>query len=109
MVPRAAANVDEDCNPATLGDQRPCLTGRGVAGNQGCLVCASWDTCAAPEEVCNGCDDDVDGAAHEAFDCTFGTTTTCSAPGRSRELRRVHHHRARPGLPPGGLTGRTSA
>ncbi|NIR40668.1 MAG: hypothetical protein GWN07_32975, partial [Actinobacteria bacterium] len=81
-----AEMVDEDCdgtaNPAELcscsaGDSRPCnLEGACAAGTEECLD-GSWGACSiAPiTEICNGVDDDCDGATDE------GLTVTCFADG----------------------------
>ena len=81
--------LDDDCDEldddiihgnvlCARGDGRPCTTTCGVAGTEACnAACLGWDTCTA-DEVCNGCDDDNDGAQDEDFECLLGTSRTCT-------------------------------
>ena len=88
--------IDDDCDSLVddivdgivvcpAGSTRPCLTACGLAGSQSCDACAGFDVCATEDEVCNGCDDDGNGAADDVFECVFGSaapcTTACDTPG----------------------------
>jgi hypothetical protein len=80
--------VDEDC-PCTNGQTQPCYTGpantRGVGlCSDGSQVCNTgvWGTCAgevlpAPEQPCNGADDDCNGLVDESCPCFAGETQPC--------------------------------
>ena len=88
--------VDDDCDGRTddiidgtviceATQTRPCDSSCGLPGTQSCNdSCLGWDTCVA-DEVCNGCDDDDDGADDEDFACVRGAssacTTTCGTTG----------------------------
>jgi hypothetical protein len=81
--------VDDDCDgriddiiEGTVicrADQtRPCDTSCGLMGTQSCNdSCLGWDTCVSAE-ICNGCDDDDDGADDEDFECVRGASSACT-------------------------------
>jgi cysteine-rich repeat protein len=47
-------------------------------GTQTCDSSCAWGSCAAPAEVCNGRDDDCDGACDDGFACCAGQPTVCT-------------------------------
>jgi len=81
--------IDDDCDGATdepapcaRGTTRPCTAPGGCTGVQTCLVDCTWSTCVVSgTEICNGGDDDCDGATDEGFACVRGSTTACVVPG----------------------------
>lgn len=96
---RAAAETCNGCDDdgtggadngfaCVLGATRACTTACGTAGTQRCLGdCGGYDACRAATETCNGCDDDLDGAADEGFFCERNristcTTAVCGTPGQ---------------------------
>jgi len=96
---RAAAETCNGCDDdgtggvdngfaCALGATRACTTACGTAGTQRCLGdCGGYDACRATTETCNGCDDDLDGAADEGFFCQQNristcTTAVCGTPGQ---------------------------
>jgi hypothetical protein len=92
-IPAEACNGrDDDCDTVTddgfscaSGANRPCTTSCGSTGSQTCGYGCAWGTCSPPAEVCNGSDDDCDGATDETFACSLGSsgpcTTTCGSTG----------------------------
>ncbi|MBX3246188.1 MAG: putative metal-binding motif-containing protein [Myxococcales bacterium] len=79
--------VDDDCNglvddvrtgivACVFEESRACVTTCGLAGQQVCLACETFDACRAPE-ACNACDDDLDGAVDEDFECVRLQVSTC--------------------------------
>ena len=88
--------VDENCNGAVdegfecaLGATVSCDTtcgsrGRGTCGGD-CLF-PEGPSCAPPDEVCNGIDDDCDDRSDDGFPCPRGQevscTTSCGTAGR---------------------------
>jgi hypothetical protein len=89
--------ADDDCNG--LADEAfpcsqnaagtACTTTCGTTGSGVCTPDCSLPApsdCAPPGEVCNGADDNCDGAADETFPCVLGQTglgctTTCGSTG----------------------------
>ena len=53
-----------DCASGTAG---ACATSCGSTGTRACGPDCRWGPCAAPAEVCNGVDDDCDGATDEGY------------------------------------------
>jgi cysteine-rich repeat protein len=47
-------------------------------GTQTCDSSCAWGSCAAPAEVCNGRDDDCDGACDDGFACCASQPTVCT-------------------------------
>ncbi|MFK7999326.1 MAG: putative metal-binding motif-containing protein [Polyangiales bacterium] len=80
--------VDDDCDGliddvvdgvvvCSSGLERLCTTSCGALGTQSCREdCLGYGPCVAPE-VCNGCDDDLDGVSDEEFECAAGTSAAC--------------------------------
>lgn len=95
-LPEVCNAIDDDCDglvddvmagvvACVSGSSRPCVTACGVAGTQACRAdCLGLEACVA-DEVCNGCDDDADGARDEDFECErgfpVGCTTACGTAG----------------------------
>ncbi|MBN1771619.1 MAG: hypothetical protein JXB32_10175 [Deltaproteobacteria bacterium] len=88
-------NTDDclaDCRAASCGDgfehagveecdtavPRSCTTDCDSTGSQACTDCAWETTCAAPDEVCNGADDDCDTTPDNGFACVLGASQGCS-------------------------------
>jgi hypothetical protein len=72
----------EECD----GDPaRSCTTTCSSTGTQECVDCA-WASCAPPEEVCNGVDDDCDDLTDEVVAITVsgGPVRISDAPGASQ-------------------------
>ena len=81
--------VDDDCDMRVddiidgnvicrAGQTRPCTTSCGPMGSQLCNdSCLGWDTCTATE-ICNGCDDNNNGAADDGFECVRGASSACT-------------------------------
>ncbi len=94
--------LDDDCDGA-LDDAfacvrnstaHACVTGCGTVGTRSCSASCSFNgqTCSGVE-VCNGCDDDANGAPDNGLGCVLGSvqacTRTCGAatlPGTRRCL-----------------------
>ncbi|NMC69789.1 MAG: hypothetical protein GYA57_06930 [Myxococcales bacterium] len=83
-IPEACNAVDDDCDTATDEDFT-CVPGRTQAcrvgacsGSQTCGASCAWGECTPPAEICNGLDDDCDGATDEIFDCRAGQTRACA-------------------------------
>ncbi len=79
---------DEDCDGTVddgfacpRGETRSCTgscAGVSFPGTQTCRSdCAGWGVCTGAE-VCNGCDDDLDGVADDGFACVRGATAPCT-------------------------------
>ena len=90
--------TDEDC-PCANGQQQPCYT--GPPGTQGMGQCSDgiqtcdtgiWGACngqvlPAPEQPCNGLDDDCDGLTDEDCPCFDGEQQDCySGPGGTQDV-----------------------
>ncbi len=70
--------VNDNGLACAMGSSRSCATGCGTTGTQTCNgTCSAYSTCAALE-VCNGCDDDGDGASDDGFTCRRGQSRTCT-------------------------------
>lgn len=81
--------IDDDCDLriddiidgnviCRAGATRPCTTSCGPMGSQLCNdSCLGWDTCTAAE-ICNGCDDNNNGAADDGFECVRGASSACT-------------------------------
>ncbi|MCZ7679251.1 MAG: hypothetical protein M5U28_11045 [Sandaracinaceae bacterium] len=77
----------DDGFTCALGASRSCTTACGTSGTQSCQSdCSEWRSCRASSETCNGCDDDLNGAADDGFACVrglvYGCTTACGTPGQ---------------------------
>jgi hypothetical protein len=66
--------ADDDCDGApdngfecSPGGSGACTAGCGSTGSRGCGADCRWGACAPPPEVCNGADDDCDGAIDEGY------------------------------------------
>ena len=82
--PETCNGVDDDCNgladdifACEQGTTEPCTTSCGSTGMRTCDASCGWGACVAPTEVCNGSDDDCDGAVDNGFSCAAGRTTDC--------------------------------
>ena len=91
---------EPDVPPECAGDaERPCTSACGSMGTERCAA-GRWAGCTAPEEACNGADDDCDGAADERIapracssscgggteSCVGGSWTGCTASTPMAEL-----------------------
>ena len=56
------------------------MTDCGSFGLQSCDESCRLEECEAPEETCNGFDDDCDGECDEGWDCCDGARETCDSP-----------------------------
>jgi len=86
---------DDNCNgeadetfPCVSGAETECTTTCGSTGTGTCGVDCSLPPpaeCVPPVEICNGLDDDCDGACDNGFDCCAGEsgscTTSCGSTG----------------------------
>jgi hypothetical protein len=84
--------IDDDCN-SVCDDGFACCAGRtgacttmcGSTGSRLCSGSCAWGSCTPPAEICNGLDDDCDGAADNGFACIPSTlsacTTSCGSTG----------------------------
>jgi hypothetical protein len=77
---------DDDCDgtcddgfACCSGVTEACTTSCGTTGSRVCSTACTWGSCAPPGEVCNGADDDCDGACDEDFDCRAGEVQCCSS------------------------------
>jgi hypothetical protein len=86
-VPQEVCNgTDDDCNGETdegfgcvAGTSEPCTTSCGSIGARVCGPdCQPSADCIPPAEVCNGEDDNCDGAVDEIFACVPGSATPCT-------------------------------
>jgi hypothetical protein len=80
--------ADDDCD--TLADETfDCVLGRETlcateCGSEGLGTCAADcslpapGACAPPAEICNGVDDDCDGACDDGFPCCAGEVLSCT-------------------------------
>ncbi|RLB46479.1 MAG: hypothetical protein DRJ42_27560 [Deltaproteobacteria bacterium] len=82
--PEACNGLDDDCDMAidegslcTPGEMMACTTTCGSAGTQTCSALCVFDACAPPAEICNGMDDDCDGATDEGFACVPASSGPC--------------------------------
>ncbi|UJR81726.1 MopE-related protein [Sandaracinus amylolyticus] len=66
-----------ECRQSSTG--HACVTGCGTVGTRSCSGSCSFggQTCRGTE-ICNGCDDDVDGTADDGFTCRLGETRSCT-------------------------------
>ena len=76
--------VDDDCDglcddgwECCQADTDSCTTTCGSTGTKTCSSFCGWGSCAPPAEVCNGTDDDCDGACDDGFTCCMGDTDSC--------------------------------
>src|SRR5690606_14743909 len=77
--------IDDDCNGAAddvfacqLGETESCTTACGSTGQRTCEDGCAWSECAAPDDTCNGRDDDCDASTDEGFECVSGSSTPCT-------------------------------
>ncbi len=80
-----ADGAPDDGFACVQGASRSCTTSCGTTGTESCNgTCSGYGACSATE-VCNGCDDDADGAPDDGFTCVQGAssacTTTCGTAG----------------------------
>ncbi len=71
----------EECE---LGAWEACTTRCGTPGSHTCTDVCTWGGCSSSEpEVCNGADDDCDGATDEGpgWDCIAGAVEACGGCG----------------------------
>ncbi len=80
--------VDDDCDALVddvanntvvcqVGDDVACTTACGLDGTAPCAAdCLGFASCRA-DEVCNGCDDDANGAVDDGFECPQGSSESC--------------------------------
>gem|GEM_PF-2560244 len=80
----ACNGLDDDCDGAqdngfacVQGVSAVCLTGCGSVGSRPCSAACVAGACQPPVEICNGLDDDCDGAPDNGFTCIQGSVTTC--------------------------------
>jgi hypothetical protein len=84
--------VDDDCNGATdeafecIRDAPgPCTVG-SCSGVRVCSATCRWGACEVlAGELCNGVDDDCNGATDEAFACRMGATQPCTVSVPTRD------------------------
>ena len=77
--------VDDNCNgipdegfDCVYASTRACTVGT-CPGTQTCVPGCTWGTCTVTAaEICNGLDDDCDGATDETFSCIAGRTRSCT-------------------------------
>ncbi len=80
--------LDDNCNgltdetfPCAAGAFAVCTTSCGTVGTGVCSTDCTLPApaaCSPPAEVCNGADDDCDGAPDNGFDCSPGANGTCT-------------------------------
>ncbi|MBI5499193.1 MAG: DUF4215 domain-containing protein [Deltaproteobacteria bacterium] len=86
--PETCNGADDDCD-GVPDDGFACAAGAAVTCRTSCLspgsgVCSAacelpaGAACVPPAEVCNGADDDCDGAPDNGFPCRRGTATSCT-------------------------------
>ncbi len=81
--------MDDDCvgGPdngfgCVLGRSMSCPTSCGSTGTQTCIAGCTFGACAPPAEVCNGLDDNCNGARDEGLGaCYAGESRACTALG----------------------------
>jgi hypothetical protein len=81
---------DDDCNGMTdEGFGCPalstgtCPTGCDTEGTRLCSEACSWGTCAPPDEICNGVDDDCNDVCDDGFECCAGEAGDCTTSCRT--------------------------
>jgi hypothetical protein len=80
--------MDDDCDgdideasECTAGMTRSCTTSCGSTGIETCGGGCTFGSCAPPTEICNGADDDCDGACDDGFTCCRGSSRACNTLG----------------------------
>jgi len=84
--------LDDNCDGApdngfacAVGESERCTSSCGTSGWRSCDAACTWGACVPPAEVCNGLDEDCDGAADNGFACVRyaagSCTTTCGTTG----------------------------
>ncbi|WP_206607048.1 MULTISPECIES: MopE-related protein [Sandaracinus] len=71
------SRVDETVECAVAATER-CTTTCGSQGTRRCDASCRWESCEPPAEICNGEDEDCDGAPDDGFTCVPGSTRTCA-------------------------------
>ncbi|MBI5490069.1 MAG: putative metal-binding motif-containing protein [Deltaproteobacteria bacterium] len=77
--------IDDDCDGTTdetftcpAGSTRSCSLG-SCTGSQTCSSGCTWGSCVVSgAEICNGLDDNCNGASDEGFTCRLGAVQACS-------------------------------
>ena len=89
----ACNGVDDDCDAmiddiihgtvvCTAAQTRSCSNAAcGTMGTESCsATCLAWSGRCVATEICNGCDDDGDGAPDNGFTCARGSSQACTVP-----------------------------
>jgi hypothetical protein len=69
---------DEACDPPG-GPPSDCATSCASTGTRTCADGCEWNACVAPEEICNGLDDDCMSGPDDGFPCPAGRTVACTS------------------------------
>ena len=85
-IPAETCNgVDDDCDTVCdngfaccAGAVEGCPAACGSTGTRTCTGSCGWGGCVAPDEMCNGLDDDCDGEPDNGFDCVMGDSRVCT-------------------------------